>query len=102
MQIYTTVSLIDVDGKDLVEKAEWYEHLKPQDAIYIDEVFAEMNEAFGIKMTREEHCSACDKLFTTYIDIGSDFFRPYANISLGITSKAGNLAGNAKEPDISE
>ena len=102
LQIYTTVSLIDVDGKDIVEKAEWYEHLKPQDAIYIDEVFAEMNEAFGVKMTREEHCSVCDKVFTTYIDIGSDFFRPYANISLGITSKAGNLAGHAKEPDISE
>lgn len=102
IQIYTTVALIDIDGKDIVEKAEWYEHLSPQDAIYLDEVFAEMNDAFGVKMTREEHCSVCDKVFTTYIDIGSDFFRPYANVSLGITSKAGNLAGAAKEPDISE
>lgn len=102
LQIYTTVSLIDIDNKDIVEKAEWYEHLKPQDAIYIDEVFAEMNEAFGVKMIREEHCSMCDKLFTTYIDIGSDFFRPYANISLGITSKTGNLAGHAEESNISE
>ncbi len=61
-----------------------------------------MNDAFGVKMTREEHCSVCDKVFTTYIDIGSDFFRPYANVSLGITSKAGNLAGAAEESDISE
>lgn len=102
MQIYTIASLIDLDGKDLIEKAEWYEHLAPQDAIYIDEVFAEMNEAFGVKMTRDEHCSACDNLFTTYIDISGDFFRPYANVSLGITSKAGNLAGHDKESNISE
>ena len=61
-----------------------------------------MNDAFGVKMTREEHCPACDKVFNTYIDIGSDFFRPYANVSLGITSKAGNLSGATKEPDISE
>ena len=26
LQIYTAVALIDVDGKDIVEKAEWYEH----------------------------------------------------------------------------
>lgn len=102
LQVYTTVSLIDIDGKDIVEKAEWYEHLNPCDAIYLDEVFTEMNDTFGVKMTREEHCSVCDKVFTTYIDIGSDFFRPYANVALGITSKAGNLAGTAKEPDISE
>lgn len=102
LQIYTTVSLLDVEGKDIVEKAEWYEHLNPCDAIYLDEVFTEMNDTFGVKMTKEEHCSVCDKVFTSYIDIGSDFFRPYANVALGITSKAGNLAGTAKEPDISE
>ena len=101
LQVYTTVSLIDLGGKDIVEKAEWYEHLSPHDAIYIDEVFAEMGDSFGVKMTREEHCSACDKVFTTYIDIGSDFFRPYANVKLGITSKAGNLAGAIEKSDIS-
>ena len=102
LQLYTIASLIDVDGKDIIEKAEWYEKLNPHDAIFIDEVFSEMNDAFGVKMTREEHCPVCDKIFTTYIDISSDFFRPYANISLGITSKAGNLSGAPKEPDISE
>lgn len=101
LQVYTICALIDVDGKDLIEKAEWYEHLKPQDAIYIDEVFTEMNDVFGVKMTREAHCSVCDKVFTTYIDIGSDFFRPYANVSLGLTSKTGNLAGTIEKPDIS-
>ena len=100
LQVYTICALIDIDGKDLVEKAEWYEHLKPQDAIYLDEVFTEMNDVFGVKMTREAHCSVCDKVFTTYIDIGSDFFRPYANVSLGLTSKAGNLAGTIEKPDI--
>jgi len=101
LQVYTTVALIDFEGKDIVEKADWYENLNPHDAIYIDEVFSEMNSSFGVKMTREAHCSMCDKLFMTYIDIGSDFFRPDRNVSLGITSKKGNLAGNAKEPDIS-
>lgn len=100
LQIYTIASLIDVDGKDIIGKAEWYESLAPQDAIYLDEVFSEMNDAFGVKMTREEHCAVCDKIFTTYIDIGSDFFRPYANVKLGLTSKAGNLAGTDKESDI--
>lgn len=102
VQIYTTVALLDVDNKDIVEKAEWYEHLAPQDAIYLDEVFIEMNDAFGVKLMREEHCSACDKVFNTYIDIGGDFFRPYANVSLGITSKTGNLSGTTEKPDISE
>lgn len=102
MQIYTIASLIDVDGKDIIEKAEWYESLSPQDAIYLDEVITEMNDIFGVKMTREEHCSVCDRVYTTYIDIGSDFFRPYANVSLGVTSKAGNLGGTNEEPDISE
>ncbi len=102
LQIYTTVSLIDLEGKDIVEKAEWYEHLNPCDAIYLDEVFSEMNDAFGVKMTREGHCSTCDKVFTSYIDIGSDFFRPYANVTLGLTSKKGNLSGTVEEPNISE
>lgn len=102
IQIYTTVALLDVDNKDIVEKAEWYEHLAPQDAIYLDEVFIEMNDAFGVKLMREEHCSACDKVFNTYIDIGGDFFRPYANVSLGLTSKTGNLSGTVEKPDISE
>lgn len=102
LQIYTIASLIDVDGKDIIEKAEWYETLCPQDAIYLDEVISEMNDVFGVKMTREEHCSVCDRVFTTYIDIGSDFFRPYANVSLGITSKAGDLGGANEEPNISE
>lgn len=102
LQIFTTVSLLDVDGKDLIEKAEWYENLNPQDAIFIDEAFSEMNDCFGVKLTREEHCSACDKVFMTYIDIGSDFFRPYGKIELGITSKAGSLAGITEKPNISE
>lgn len=101
-RVFTIVSMLDVDGKDIVEKAEWYESLDPQDAIFIDEVFAEMADAFGVKMTREEHCSVCDKVYTTYIDIGSDFFRPYGKVSLGITSKAGNLAGIAEESDLPE
>lgn len=99
-QIYTIVSLLDVDGKDIVEKAEWYEKLSPRDAVYIDEVFSEMSSVFGVKMTREVHCPMCDKLFNTFIDIGADFFRPDRNVSLGITSKTGSLAGIAKESDI--
>lgn len=102
LQLYTTVSVIDVDSKDIVEKAEWYESLEPSDAVYIDEVLSELPDAFGVKLTREGHCSKCDKIFTTYIDIGSDFFRPYTNVSLGITSKAGNLAGITPESDIPE
>lgn len=102
LQVFNTVALIDVDGKDLVEKSEWYETLNPCDAVYIDEAFSEMNDVFGIKMTREEHCRACDKVFTTIIDIGSDFFRPYANVSTGITSKAGNLSGIIEKSNISE
>jgi hypothetical protein len=101
IQIYTAVALLDVDGKDIVEKADWYEGLNPHDAIYIDEVFSEMSSSFGIKMTREAHCSVCDKVFSTYIDIGSDFFRPSRNVSLGITSKSGNLAGVTKESNLS-
>ena len=102
LQVYTVVSVIDVDNKDLIEKAEWYEHLTPQDAIYIDEVISEMSDVFGVKLTQEAKCSACDKIFTTYIDIWSDFFRSNAKFSLGITSKAGNLAGTIEKPDISE
>ena len=102
LQVYTTVSLIDIGGKDIVEKAEWYERLSPHDAIYIDEVFTEMGDSFGVKMTREEHCLVCDKVYTTYVDIGSDFFRPYANVKLGITSKTGNLAGAIEKSNLSE
>ena len=102
LRVYTIVSLIDVDGKDIVEKADWYEKLSPQDAIYIDEIFAEMGDTFGVQLTREEHCPVCDKIFTTYIDIWTDFFRPYKKVSLGITSKAGNLAGITEKSDISE
>ena len=95
MQVYTIVSMLDVDGKDLIEKAEWYEDLNPCDAIYIDEVISEMSNTFGVKMTRDEKCSMCDHTFETVIDIGSDFFRPYSVKSLGIASKKGNLAGIA-------
>ena len=102
IQIYTAVALMDVDGKDIVEKADWYEHLDPQDAIYLDEVFSEMNDAVGIKMTREVRCSVCDKVFNTFIDISSDFFRPIRRVSLGITSKTGNLAGHVEESGVSE
>lgn len=102
IQVFSTVALLDVEGKDLIEKSEWYENLNPQDAIYIDSVFTEMNSAFGVKMTRKVRCSECDKEFSTYIDIGSDFFRPSRNVTLGLTSKAGNLAGPAEKPDISE
>lgn len=102
LQVYTTVSLLDVEGKDIVEKAEWYESLEPSDAVYIDEVLSELPDAFGVKMTKEGHCSKCDKVFNTYIDIGSDFFRPYTNVSLGVTSKAGNLAGIIEKPASTE
>ena len=102
LRVYTIVSMIDLDGKDIVEKADWYETLNPQDAIYIDEVFAEMGDIFGVKMTREEHCSVCDKVYTTYIDIGSDFFRPYGKVSLGIAGKAGNLGGIVEESNTDE
>lgn len=102
MHIFSIVSVIDIDGKDIVEKADWYESLSPQDAIYIDEVLAEMADTFGVKLTREEHCPVCDKVFTAYIDIWSDFFRPYEKVGLGITSKAGNLAGYVEKSDISE
>lgn len=100
-QIYTSVALLDVDGKDIVEKADWYENLDPHDAIYIDEVFSEMGDSFGVKMIREIRCSECDKLSKTYLDIGSDFFRPNRNVFTGITSKKGNLAGPPKESDLS-
>lgn len=102
LQVYTIVSLIDIDNMDIIEKADWYESLSPHDAIYIDEVFAEMSGVFGVKMTREVHCSMCDKLFTTYIDISSDFFRPDGHVSLGLTSKAGNLAGTTEKPGVPE
>lgn len=100
--LYTIVSLIDVDGMDMIEKGDWYEGLPPRDAIYINEVFSEMSDVFGVKMTREAKCSRCDKLFTTYLDIWSDFFRPNTSVNLGITSKKGNLSGHDKEPVISE
>lgn len=102
LQIYNTVSIIDVGGKDIIEKAEWYDLLNPQDAIYIDEVFSELSGTFGVKMTREEQCHNCDHEFTTYIDIGSDFFRPYTNVVTGVTSQTGNLAGNIKKPTTHE
>lgn len=102
LRTYTLVSLLDVDGKDIIEKADWYEKLSPQDAIYIDEVFAEIGDTFGVQLTREEHCPVCDKVFNTYIDIWSDFFRPYEKVSLGVTSKAGNLAGVIEKPDNNE
>ena len=102
LPLYETVSRIEVNGKDIVERAEWYESLHPSDAIYIDEVFSEMVDTFGVKMTREEQCSKCDKVYETYIDIGSDFFRPYSVKPLGISRKAGNLAGVVEKPNISE
>jgi hypothetical protein len=101
-KIYTIVSLIDVDNMDLIEKSDWYDTLPPQDAIYINEVFNEMSDVFGVKLTRETVCSSCDYSFNTYIDIGSDFFRPYNNVNLGITSKTGDLRGPIKKSDISE
>lgn len=101
-QLFGIVSLIDVDGKDIIEKADWYENLDPRDAIFINEIFAEMNNVFGVKMTKTVRCSACDKEYNTYIDISSDFFRSSKHVSLGITSKAGNLAGVIEKPNISE
>ena len=102
LQIYQLVALIDIDSKDIIEKAEWYESLDPNDAIYIDEVFSELNNVFGVKLTKEHQCRSCDKVFDSYIDIGGDFFRPYTNVSLGVTSKTGNLAGITQEPTVSE
>ena len=100
--VFTIVSLIDVDNMDLIEKADWYESLSPRDAVYINEVFSELTHVFEVKMTRETKCSTCDRLFTTYIDIWTDFFRPDSSISLGVRSKIGNLAGPIKKSDISE
>lgn len=89
---YNTVALIDVEGKDIIEKAEWYERLAPMDAIYIDSVFAEMGEnMYGVKMTRDVTCPACERSFVTYVDIGSDFFRADRNVSIGVTRTRGNL-----------
>ena len=102
LQMYNTVALLDVGGKDIVEKAEWYEGLNPRDAIYIDSAIAELNGMFGVKMTREVVCPECDRRYFTYISIGSDFFRPDRNIVTGVTSKVGNLAGTSKESDSSE
>lgn len=102
LSTYNTVAMLDVDNKDIIEKAEWYENLNPCDAIFIDEVISAMSDAFGVKMTCNVKCPTCDKSFVTYIDIGSDFFRPSKHISLGITSKAGNLAGTIEEPTVSE
>lgn len=100
--LFTIVSLLDVDNMDLIEKADWYEGISPRDAVYINEVFSEMSHIFEVKMNREAKCSVCDKMFTTYIDIWTDFFRPDSGISLGVRSKIGNLAGPVKKPDISE
>lgn len=99
---YTIVSLLDVGSKDIVEKAEWFETLSPQDAIFINNVLAKLTDAFGVKLLLEDKCSACDKVYKSSIDIWGDFFRPDADVSLGITSKAGNLAGPIEKPDISE
>lgn len=100
LQIYTIVALLDVDGKDLIEKAEWYEGLNPGDAIYIDEVISEMNESFGVKMIRTHKCTACDHSFEKAVDIGSDFFRPYSVKSLGLKGKTGSLAGIAEKSNL--
>lgn len=102
LHVFNTVSLIDHNSMDIIEKAEWYENLNPADAIYIDEVFREMNNSFGVQLTKETNCRECEHLFTTFIDVGSDFFRPYANIKTGITSKTGNLAGIVEKSNISE
>lgn len=102
LPIFNTVSLIDCNGMDIVEKADWYENLHPGDAIYIDEAFREIANTFGVKMSRSEHCSECDSTYDSYIDIGSDFFRPYANISTGVTSKTGNMGGITEKSNISE
>ena len=103
MQTYTVVSLIDMEDKDFIEKAEWYENLNPCDAIYVDEVFTELVEnSFGLQMEQECKCSVCDSVIPYYLSIGGDFFRPYRNVPLGFTSKTGNMAGVIKEPDISE
>lgn len=102
LQVYTLVSILDVDNKDIVDKAEWYESLNPSEAIYIDEVLSQMTDIFGVSMTREEHCPSCDKVFTTVIDIGSDFFRPFTNVKIIAKGKSGNLAGIIEKPDISE
>ena len=102
LPIYNTVVLVDYDGKDIIEKAAWYESLSPRDAIYIDEVLSELNGVFGVDLTHDVRCAECDNTFKTYIDISSDFFRPDRHISFGITSKTGNLAGIDKKSDISE
>lgn len=99
---YTIVSLLDVGNKDIIEKAEWFETLSPQDAIFINGVLTKLTDAFGVKLLHEDKCAACDKIYSSSIDIWGDFFRPDADISLGITSKAGNLAGPTEKPDISE
>lgn len=99
---YTIVSLLDVGSKDIIEKAEWFETLSPQDAIFINGVLSKLTDAFGVKLLHEDKCAVCDKFYSSSIDIWGDFFRPDANISLGITSKAGNLAGLVEKPDISE
>jgi len=100
--LYTIVSLLDVDNMDIIEKADWYENISPRDAVYINEAFKQMDDVFGVKMTQDMQCASCDRYYTTHIDIWADFFRPDSSVSLGITSKAGNLSGITKLPDISE
>lgn len=99
---YTIVSLLDVGSKDIIEKAEWFESLSPQDAIFINGVLTKLTDAFGVKLLHEDKCSACDKIYSSSIDIWGDFFRPDTDVSLGITSKTGNLAGPVEKSDIHE
>ena len=102
LPVYNIVSLIDLNGQDIIEKAEWYENLNPRDAIYIDSVFSEMGNVFGVNLSQTTKCSVCDKSYTSYISIGSDFFRPDGNVTISATGKAGNLAGVIEKPAVPE
>lgn len=102
MPIYNTVALLDVDGKDIVEKAEWYENLNPIDSTYIDAAISEINDAFGVKMSCSVDCEKCDKEYFTYINIGNDFFRPHRNIVGSVTGKTGYLSGADKKSDTTK
>lgn len=99
---FLTVSTIDVEYKDIVEKAEWYEALNPQDSIYIDEAISTMKDLFGIQLTKEIKCTNCDREFSTIIDLSSDFFRTSRPVITSLTSKTGNMASAFAKPNVSE
>lgn len=101
LPIYALVSSLDVNSEDIIGKSEWYEELDPLDSLYIDQALTELSDVFGVEFTQKKECPKCGNEIDMKVDLGTDFFRPYGHVALGITSKAGNLAGHIKESNIS-